>query len=183
MATVRYFWHDFIHSCVPSNTLSILPNVWKASYNISATISVDVSYWPPYITDKFISCVVLDSSQWFFHFEEEIVIARTHMGWVRWMFQNLPLPTAREVRDSGSDMTPFTVMKNDGVLYHQVSPHTSRSPWKYSCVLRHHATSILFLKRCSSFVNMVLERSHYPYESQRSTHRSRLTVYCRRWLE
>ena len=36
------------------------------------------------------------------------------------MFQNLPLPEAQEVRDS-SVVTPCIVMKNDGVLYHQVS--------------------------------------------------------------
>ena len=54
--------------------------------------------------------------------------------------------------------------------------------WKNSCVLRHLATSILIHERCSSFVNMVLGCSHYPYGSQRSTHCSRLTEYCRRWL-
>ena len=41
-------------------------------------------------------------------------------GWVRWMFQNLPLPAAQEVPDSSSGVTPSVVMKNDGVLYHQV---------------------------------------------------------------
>ena len=35
------------------------------------------------------------------------------------MFQNLALPAAQEVRDSSS-VTPCIVMKNDGVLYHQV---------------------------------------------------------------
>ena len=53
-----------------------LPNVWKASYTISASIFVDVPYWPPYSTDKFISCVVPGPSQWLFHFSEEIVIVR-----------------------------------------------------------------------------------------------------------
>ena len=57
----------------------ILPNVWKASYTISASIFVDV-YWPSYITDKFISCVVLGPSQWFFHFGEEIIITWTQGG-------------------------------------------------------------------------------------------------------
>ena len=46
----------------------------------------------------------------------------------------------------------------------------------------HRATSILFQECCSSFVNKVLGRSHYPYESQRSIHCGRLTKYCRRWL-
>ena len=34
----------------------------------------------------------------------------------------------------------------------------------------------------TNFVNMVLRRSHYSYESRSSTHCSRLTEYCRRWL-
>ena len=55
----------------------ILSNVWKASYTISATIFVDIPYWPPYSTDKFISCVIPGPAQWFFHFGEEIVIAWT----------------------------------------------------------------------------------------------------------
>ena len=42
--------------------------------------------------------------------------------------------------------------------------------------LTYRATSILIQERSSTFVNMVLGRSHYPYESQCSTHCSRLTV-------
>ena len=34
----------------------LLPNVWKASYTISASIYVGVPYLRPYSTDKFISC-------------------------------------------------------------------------------------------------------------------------------
>ena len=45
----------------------LLPNVWKASYTISASIFVDVPYRPVYCTDKFISCVVPGPSQWSFH--------------------------------------------------------------------------------------------------------------------
>ena len=58
----------------------LLPNVWKASYTISASIFVNVPYWPPYTRDKFISCVVPGPSQWFFHFGEEIVITWTISG-------------------------------------------------------------------------------------------------------
>ena len=58
----------------------LLSNVWKASYTISASIFVDVPYWPSFSTYKFISCVVPDLSQWFFHFGEEIVITWTHIG-------------------------------------------------------------------------------------------------------
>ena len=61
------------------------------------------------------------------------------------------------------------------------SPHTSRSLWKHSCVLRPRSTSILIQECYYSFVNMVLGRSHYPYESQRWTECSRLTDYCSRW--
>ena len=48
----------------------LLPNVWKASYTISASIFVDVPYWPPYSTNKLISCVVQSVSQWYFLFGE-----------------------------------------------------------------------------------------------------------------
>ena len=113
MVTVWYFWHGFIHRgthlCTfnidaPTLIYHLLPNVWKASYTISASMFVDVPNWSPHITDKFISCVVPGPSQWFFHFGEEIVITWTNIGWVRRMFQNLPLPAAQEVRD-GSDVT------------------------------------------------------------------------------
>ena len=36
------------------------------------------------------------------------------------MFQNLQLPAAQEVCDSSSGVTPCIVMKNDGILYHEV---------------------------------------------------------------
>ena len=50
------------------------------SCTISSFIFVDIPYRPTYNTDKFISCVVLDPSQWFFHFGEDIEIAWTHIG-------------------------------------------------------------------------------------------------------
>ncbi|KAJ4438066.1 hypothetical protein ANN_14005 [Periplaneta americana] len=56
-------------------------------------------------TDKFISGIVPGPSQWFFHFGEKIVIA--------WIIS--------EVLDSSSGVTPCIGMKNDGILYHQVS--------------------------------------------------------------
>ena len=55
------------------------------------------------------------------------------------------------------------------------SPYASRSNWKHSCVLRSHVTLISMQERCSNFVNIVLRRSHDPYENQRSTHWSKLT--------
>ena len=108
-----------------------LANVWKASYTISASIFDDDPHWPPYSTDKFISCFVPVPSQRFFHYGEEIVITWSRIRWVRWMFQNLTLPATQEVRDSSS-VTPCIVMKNDGVLYHQVSSFSAESMWSRS---------------------------------------------------
>ena len=112
-----------------------LPNVWKTLYTTSMSIFVDVPYWQFYSTDTFISVCVskaLDlttkSSLVFyqvphsgsFTWAERSLITWTHVGWVWWMFQNLPFPVAQEVRDSSSGVTPCIVMKNDGVLHHQV---------------------------------------------------------------
>ena len=113
--------------------LSPLSNIRKVLYTISTSIFVDVPYWPLYSMDEFISCAVPGPSQWFFfHFGKEIVIAWTHIRWVRWMFQILPLPMAQEVRDSSSGVTPCIVMKNDGVLYHQVLSFSPESMWLQS---------------------------------------------------
>ena len=97
-----------------------LPNVWKASYTISASIFVDVPYWRPIAWVSSSLVLYRVPRQWFFHFGEEIVIARTQIGRARWMFQNLPLSAAQEVRDSSSGITPCIVLKNVGVLYHHV---------------------------------------------------------------
>ena len=88
--------------------------------HLTASIFVNIPYWLPYSMDKFISCVVPGPSQWFFHFGKEILNAWTHTGWVRWMFHNLPLATMQEVHDSSSGVNPCIVMKNDGVLCHQM---------------------------------------------------------------
>ena len=103
MATVLCFWRGFIHRGTKFMYLRYsrplihhpLPNVCKTSYTISASIFVDVPYWPLYSMDKFITCVLPAPSQWFFHFGEEIVIAWTYIGLGRWLFQNLRLPAAR----------------------------------------------------------------------------------------
>ena len=186
MATVRYFWHGFIRR---GTTFVYLQHSRPPYLSSFSKCLGDVIHhqrvhlcWPPYSTDKFISCVVPGPSQWFFHYGEEIVISWTYIGWVWWMFQNLPLPVVQEVRDSSSGVTPCIVMKNNGVMYHQVPPNASRSPKQHSCVLRHRATSILIQERCSSFVNMVWGHTHYSYESQRFIHCSRLTEYYCRWL-
>jgi hypothetical protein len=100
---------------------NLLTNLWKASYTISASTSVDVQQWPPYSTNKLRSRVVTCPSQWFFHFGKEIIIARTHIGWVWRMLQYLPLPAAKEILDSVSSMSPCIVMKDDRVRCQQVS--------------------------------------------------------------
>ena len=93
MATVQYLWYCrgttfmYLQYSRPPSFITFA-NVWKASYTISASIFVDVPYWPPCSTYKFISCVVPGPSQWFYHFRKEIVITWTHIGWVRWVFQN-----------------------------------------------------------------------------------------------
>ena len=118
MATLRYFWHGFIQGY--NIYVPYLSNFCQM-FGRRRTPSVRPSlYWPPYSTDKFISCVVPGPSQWFFHFGEEIIITWTHIGWVRWMFQNLPLPAAQEIRDS-SGMIPRVTMKNYEVLYHKIT--------------------------------------------------------------
>jgi hypothetical protein len=66
------------------------------------------------------SCVVTCPSQWYLHFGEEIIVARTHMGWVWWMFQYLPSPAVKEVLDSISSMSPSSVLKDEGVHWQQV---------------------------------------------------------------
>ena len=76
------------------------------------------------------------------------------------------ISSSARVRAISSDITPCIVMKNNGVLYHQV-PHIVPVN---SCVPQHRAPSILIQERFSSFVKMVLGRSHYPYESQCSIH-------------
>ena len=67
------------------------------------------------------SLVLYGPLQRFFHFGEEIVITCTDIGWVQWMFQNLPLSAEQEVCDDSWGVTPSTVTKNDGVPYHQMS--------------------------------------------------------------
>ena len=58
------------------------------------------------------------------------------------MFQNLPLPAAQEVRDS-SDVPFCIVMKNDGVLYHQVSSF-SPEHWTKVVVQERAAVGIVY---------------------------------------
>ena len=68
------------------------------------------------------------------------------------MFQNLLLSTAQEIHDSNRGLTPCIVMKDDEVMYHQVSSFSPelwakvmlrgcavvssvcRQPWRYSVV-------------------------------------------------
>ena len=101
MATVRYFWHGFIHRGTTfmylQNSRSpyyhLFPNAWKASYTISASIFDNVPYSQPYSKDKFIYCVAPGPSQLFFHFGEAVVIT-----WTRGR-------TLQEIRDGSSGVT------------------------------------------------------------------------------
>ena len=53
------------------------PSLYLSSFaTISMSIFADV---PP-------SCIVPGPSQWFFHFDKEIVISWTHIKWIHWMF-------------------------------------------------------------------------------------------------
>ena len=151
MAIVRYFWHGFIHRGTKFIYLqhslhvfiTFLTTGWKASYTISASIFVDVLYWQPYCIDNFISCVVLGSSQWFFHFGEGILIAWTH---IRCYGGCSRFSHYQWCKISSLFIVPWRMTS------------ASHSPRKHSCVLRPRATSILIQERCSSFVNMVVRR-------------------------
>ena len=73
------------------------------------------------------------------------------------------VPTAaQEVHDSSKGVTPCIVMKNEGFFTTKCFMQSLKT---FLCT-----TTILIQERCSSFINMVLWRSHYPYESQCSTH-------------
>ena len=92
------------------------------------------------------------------------------------MFQNLPLPAAQEIRESSSTVTPCIVMKNDGVLYHQVSSFSPerwtkvvvqelavvgsiyRLPWSYS-VVRHYP--IYVIRHNEHHLHSTLCRAHF----------------------
>ena len=83
-------WHKFVGGI---KCLKCEKHFWQwilsNKFMLQTFIFVDVPYWPPYSTDKFISCVVLDSSQWLFHFGEEVVIARTQRKRRHLVVQNL----------------------------------------------------------------------------------------------
>ena len=198
MATVWYFWHSFIHRDTtfmylqyshPSH-LSPFAKCLEGVVHHQCVLFVDVSYWPCYRTDKFIlSCTVLGPSQWFFHVGEVIVIAWTHIGWVRWTFQNLPLPATQEVRDSSNSMAPCIAMKNDGVLYHQVSSFAPerwtkvmmkehavvgsvyRLPWRY-CLLQYYPNNVI--RHNKHHLRSIFCRAHFI-----STRRTGMVLFIR----
>ena len=126
--TVRYFWHGFIHRVqhlCAFNIVAPLFITFCQMYGRRRTLSTRPSLLM-FRIDRPIarissSRVVPGPSQWFFHFGEEITIAWSHIGGVRWMLQNLPLPETQEVRDNSGSVIPWIVMKNNEVLYHQVS--------------------------------------------------------------
>jgi hypothetical protein len=80
--------------------------LWKASYTISVSTSINVQQWLPYSMNNLLSCVVMCPSQWFFYLGEEIISTWTHIRWVGWMFQYLPLWAVKDILDSVSSMSP-----------------------------------------------------------------------------
>ena len=88
------------------------------------------------------------------------------------MFQNIPLPAAQEVRHSSSGVTPCIIMRNDGVLYHQVSSFSPERwtkvvlqeravvgsvyslPWRYSVV---QCYSIIVLRHNEYHLHSIVE--------------------------
>ena len=73
------------------------------------------------------------------------------------MFQNISLPAAQKVRDKISGVTPCIVMKNEWVLYHQVS---SFSP--------EHWTKVVLQERAlvGSFALKVQRGAVLPHQRQ-----------------
>ena len=106
-------YHLCTFNIVTSLIYHLLPNVWEALYTISASIFVDVQYWPHLL--RCTGSLAVFRSLW-----RGDCNRMTHIWRVPWMFQNISLPAAQEVRDS-SGVTLCIVIKNDGVLYHQVS--------------------------------------------------------------
>ena len=84
MATVRCFWHGFIHrgttfiyvqNSRPPYSSPFAKCLKGATHNQPFHLCWCSVYWLPYITDKFTSCVVPGLSKWLFHYSGELVIA------------------------------------------------------------------------------------------------------------
>ena len=128
MTTVQYFWHGFIHK----GTTFIYPQyspplfiTFCKMFGKHRTTSARPSLlmFPidcpiAWISSSLVLYFVPRSGSFTL---AKIVITLTHITWVWWMFQNLPLSAGQEVRDNSSGVIPCIVVKNDGVLYHQVS--------------------------------------------------------------
>ena len=99
------------------------------------------------------SPLVLYRVPYFSHFGKEI-ISHVLIRWIRWIFQNLLLPALQEVCDNSNSVTPFIVMKNDGVLHPSAviffwvldeggaAGIVYLLPWRYSVV--HITPSLLY---------------------------------------
>ena len=77
MALFKGVQHLCTFNIVASFYLSDFFKCLEGVYTTTASIFIDVPYWPSCSTDESISCVVPHPSLWFFHFGEEIVIAWT----------------------------------------------------------------------------------------------------------
>ena len=109
MATVRYFWHGFIHKGTTFMYLHYCRPLYlspfaKCLQRVVHDQRVHLCWYSVLDrpTARISSSLVLHrfprSSP--FTLPKRSLIAWTHIGWVRRMFQNLPFPAAQEVRDS-----------------------------------------------------------------------------------
>ena len=174
MATARYFWHGFIHRGTTFTYRQYsLPLVYQRVH------FVDVPYWLPYSTDKFHHLCCTGSLS--------VVLSlwrRDHNRMGSYRVSTVDVP---ESRIASGARGPWQQQRCDSLHCYEewlgsVPTSDSHSPWKHSSILRPHATSILIQECCSSFINMALARTHYPFESQLSIHCNRLIDYYRHWL-
>ena len=140
MARVRYFWHGFIHRGATFMYLqysritlffTFCQKYGKRRYTISASIFVDVPYWPHNSMDKFHLLCSTGSLAVVFHFDEEIVITWTHIGWILWMFWNRGLQLAAR----GPPAALGQVLCGPGRVFHKTQCVMNIEAW----VTRHYS--------------------------------------------
>ena len=125
--------------------IHLMPNVWKGSYTISASTYVNVPYWPPYSMDKFIFCVL---------FGPVVVLSLWRSDHNRMNAYQVSIVDVPESPIVSCARGPWQQQRCDSLhcfeeWWGSLPPSALRSPWKYSCVLRPRATSILIQEHCS----------------------------------
>ena len=108
MTLVNGVQHLCTFSIVSPVIYRLLLNVWKRHKPIARPSLLICFYCP-------IARISLSLVLYWVPRSGSFTSRRDHnrMGTLRWMFQNLPLPAAQEVRDSSSGVTRCIVMKND----------------------------------------------------------------------